>query len=143
MAQQFIDSVRDQVKSAVARLDGTVLEQPIATANKTILAGIGLADQVRSGFETRFNALVADGEKVRDRAQASMDDWREEVSDNAKTARTNVAKRANAAFERLLSYSPVATTGDVRELNEKLLHDDRVDLALTTIGDGLTLALKR
>jgi predicted O-methyltransferase YrrM len=31
----------------------------------------------------------------------------------------------------------------IRELNEKLSLDDRVDLALTTIGDGLTLARKR
>ncbi len=31
----------------------------------------------------------------------------------------------------------------IRELNEKLSFDDRVDLALTTIGDGLSLARKR
>ena len=31
----------------------------------------------------------------------------------------------------------------IRALNEKLSLDDRVDLALTTIGDGLTLVMKR
>jgi caffeoyl-CoA O-methyltransferase len=36
-----------------------------------------------------------------------------------------------------------ADTLAIRALNEKLSLDDRVDLALTTIGDGLTLALKR
>lgn len=36
-----------------------------------------------------------------------------------------------------------ADTLAIRALNEKLARDERVDLALTTIGDGLTLALKR
>ena len=31
----------------------------------------------------------------------------------------------------------------IRAFNEKVRHDDRVDFALTTIGDGLTICLKR
>ncbi|MGI9174464.1 MAG: O-methyltransferase, partial [Rhodothermales bacterium] len=32
---------------------------------------------------------------------------------------------------------------DVRVLNQKLHHDDRIDLAVIPVADGLTLALKR
>ena len=120
MAKQVTDTVRDQVKSFVARLDGTMLEQPIANVNKTFLAGIGLADQFRSGFETKFNELVVDGEKARDRAQKSAAEWRKQASSNAETARKNVSKRVEFAVEKLLGYSPVATSSDVDRLNAKL-----------------------
>jgi predicted O-methyltransferase YrrM len=35
------------------------------------------------------------------------------------------------------------STIEIRALNEKLRDDERVSLALTVIGDGLTLARKR
>lgn len=120
MTQTYTDTVRDQVKSIVARLEGTVLEQPIAGAKKTFYAGIGLADRARNEFETQFNALAADGEKARDRAQESAAHWREQVAGNAKTARQNMSNRVNETVHKILEYSPVATTDDVKKLNEKL-----------------------
>jgi O-methyltransferase len=36
-----------------------------------------------------------------------------------------------------------ADTVAIRSVNESLLHDERVDLSLVTIGDGLTLLRKR
>ena len=120
MAQTIADTARDQYKSFVARFDGTFFEAPIAGANKTFNAGIGLAEQVRTGFESKFNELAADGKKARDRAQKSAADWRKQTEKNVTTARKNVTKRVETALEKLLEYSPVATTGDVKKLNAKL-----------------------
>ena len=106
---------------------GTVLEQPMAAANKAFLAYIGLADQVKSGvearidtFEARFNELAADGEKIRNRARKSADKARKEAVSNAKTTRKNVETRIESTIESILSKSPVATSTDVDRLNKKL-----------------------
>lgn len=120
MVREITNTARDQYKSFVARFDGTILEQPIAGANKTFLAGIGLAEQVRTGFESKFNELAADGAKARDRAEKSAANWRKQAESNVTTARKNVTKRVETVVEKLLDYSPVATTGDVKKLNAKL-----------------------
>ena len=120
MAKKTTNAIQDQIKSLVARLDGTILEQPIANANKAFNAGIGLADQFRTGFEAKYNELAADGEKVRDRASKSAEEFRKEASSNAKTARQNVQKRFDEAFGKVLAMSPVATSNDVDMLNAKL-----------------------
>ncbi len=120
MPQTTTNAVRDQFKSVIARFDGTMFEQPIAGAKKTFYAGIGLADRFRSEFETQFNALAADGEKARDRAQESAAHWRDQVAGNARTARQNVSNRVEEAVHKVLEFSPVATTDDVKKLNEKL-----------------------
>ena len=102
-------------KPAAGRLDGTILEQPFAAANKAFLASIGLADQVVTGFGQKF-----DGEKVRDRAKKSADQLRKDAGSNFDTATKNLKERADKVVASILSMSPVATSNDVDALNAKL-----------------------
>lgn len=110
-----------------APFEGTVLEQPMAAANKAFLAYIGLADQVKSGVEARidiveakFNELAADGEKIRSRARKSADKARKDAVSNAKNTRRKVETRIESTIESILAKSPVATSTDVDKLNKKL-----------------------
>ena len=107
--------------------EGTVLEQPMAAANKAFLAYIGLADQVKAGVEARidtveakFNELAKDGEKIRNRARKSADKARKDAVSNAKTTRRKVETRIEDTIESILAKSPVATSTDVDKLNKKL-----------------------
>ncbi|HIK37717.1 MAG: class I SAM-dependent methyltransferase [Geminocystis sp.] len=61
-----------------------------------------------------------------------------------------VRKGGIIAVDNVLWYGRVAqpevddeTTKKIREFNQKLLRDERIDLTVLPIGDGLTLALKR
>lgn len=109
--------------SFVEQFKGTFVEQPIMVANKTFLAGLGLAKQFQSGFEAKFDELAKDGAAVRNQAQSSANGLRDDITSRFTSVRKDVGKRVESAMETMLDYSPVATTGDVDKLNKKL---DRV-----------------
>ena len=113
MATQKTPSIVDLFK-------GTFVEQPIEVANKTFLAGLGLAKQFQAGFEAKFEELAKDGAAVRSKAQNSADGFRDDLTSRFSTVRKDVGKRVETAMETMLSYSPIATTGDVNKLNKKL-----------------------
>ena len=102
------------------RFKDTFVEQPIEVANKTFLAGLGLAKQVQAGFEAKFDELAKDGATVRNKAQKSANGLRDDVTSRFSTVRKDVGKRVETVMETMLSYSPIATTGDVDKLNRKL-----------------------
>ena len=104
----------------VERFKDTFVEQPIEVANKTFLAGLGLAKQFQSGFEAKFEELAKDGAAVRNQAQKSATGVRDDVTSRFSTVRNDVGKRVESAMEAVLSFSPIATTGDVDKLNKKL-----------------------
>lgn len=109
-----------KARTIADRFEGTIIEQPIVIANKTFLAGLGLASQVQSDFDAKFEALAKDGEKVRNQAQDSIGSLRNKVVDQVKTTRSELAKRVESAVSTVLEHSPVATTEDVEKLNKKL-----------------------
>lgn len=109
-----------KVGSIVDRFEGTIIEQPIVIANKTFLAGIGLASQVQSDFDAKFEALAKDGAKVRSEARGSLNSISDRLMKQVDETRKEVSKRAETAMNTVLEYSPVATTSDLKKLNRKL-----------------------
>ena len=109
-----------KVKSIVDRFEGTIIEQPIVIANKTFLAGLGLASQVQSDFDAKFEELAKDGAKVRKEARGSLDSMSDRFMKQVDETRKEVSKRAETAMNTVLEYSPVATTSDLKKLNRKL-----------------------
>ncbi len=120
MATKAKPKTTKTVKTESTRIEGTILEQPVAAANKAFLASIGLADQVITGFGQKIDEFAADGEKVRDRAKKTADEFRKDAGSNFDVARNNLKKRADQVVESVLSMSPVATSSDVDALNAKL-----------------------
>ncbi len=119
-AKKTATQLKAQAKSIVDRFEGTIVERPIIIANKAFLAGLGLASQAQSDFDKKFEALAKDGEKVRDQAQDSLDDFGDRVVKQVKATRKEVTKRAESAVKTVLDYSPVATTSDLKKLDRKL-----------------------
>lgn len=115
---------KSRSKADQGRFAGTVIEQPIVIANKTFLAGLGLATQLQSDFETKFEKLARDGETIRERArkraQVSADSLRNDVMNRVKSARKQLGKRVEIVVNSVLDASPIATTKDVEKLNKKL-----------------------
>lgn len=123
-AKKKVSASKSRAQSVIDRFEGTIVEKPIVIANKTFLAGLGLVEQVRTDFETKFDALAKDGEKVRKQVRNESKDsyvsLRKKVEKQIKNTRSNVVKRVESAVTTILDYSPVATTGDVEKLNKKL-----------------------
>jgi polyhydroxyalkanoate synthesis regulator phasin len=109
-----------KVGSIVDRFEGTIIEQPIVIANKTFLAGLGLASQVQTEFDAKFEELAKDGAKVRSEARGSIDSMSDRLMKQVDETRKQVSKRAESAMKTVLEYSPVATTSDLKKLNRKL-----------------------
>jgi poly(hydroxyalkanoate) granule-associated protein len=107
-------------KSIVDRFEGTIVERPITIANKTFLAGLGLASKVQSDFDAKFEELAKDGEKVRREVRGSFDSLSERVQKEVEAKRKEVTKRAESAVKTVLEYLPVATTNDLSKLDRKL-----------------------
>ncbi len=119
-AKKTASKLKAQAKSIVDRFEGTIVERPIIIANKAFLAGLGLASQAQSDFDKKFDALAKDGEKVRDQAQDSFEDFGDRVIKQVKSTRKEVTKRAESAVKTVLDYSPVATASDLKKLDRKL-----------------------
>ena len=119
-AKKKTNSKKTRVSSIVDRFDGTIVEQPLAVANKAVLASLGFATQIRIDFEEKYNDLAKDGEKVRNEVENSIENLQGRVSKQVKTARKQVEKRVASAFNRVLDYSRIAKSSDVEKLNTKL-----------------------
>jgi acetylglutamate kinase len=111
---------KSTTRTIADRFDGTVLEQPVVVANKTFLAGLGLAHQIWTGFGARFDACASDGEKIRQRATKQVESFRKDANSNIDTARENAIRQVNQVVQKVLSVSPVATSSDIDALNAKL-----------------------
>ena len=114
-------AVKKSTKSSfVDRFEGTIFEKPIVVANKTFLAGLGVATQLQTGFEAKFEELAKDGAKFRNETESSAGKLRKDIESRFTAVRKDVGKRVETAVETVLDYSPIATTEDVNKLNKKL-----------------------
>ncbi len=107
-------------KSIADRFEGTIIERPITIANKTFLAGLGLASQVQSDFDAKFEELAKNGEKVRKDARGSFESLGDRVMKQIEAIRKEATKRGESAVKTVLKYSPVATTDELKKLDRKL-----------------------
>ena len=79
-----------KVGSIVDRFEGTIIEQPIVIANKTFLAGLGLASQVQTEFDAKFEELAGTSwEEQRD----AYDFYRDELA-QALTSASNQSEES-------------------------------------------------
>lgn len=120
VAKKKARSKETLVSSIVDRFDGTIVEQPIAAANKAVLAGLGLAKQFQADLQKKYDDLVIDGETVRDQVEGSIENLQSRVVGQIKSKRNQVEKGVTSAFGAILDYAPVAKTSDIEKLNHKL-----------------------
>ena len=109
-----------KAKSFAGRFEGTIIERPIVIANKTFLAGLGLASQVQADFDAKFEELAKDGAKVRNQARGTIDSLGDRIAKQVRTTGKEVTKRAESAMTTVLEHTPVATTSELKKLNRKL-----------------------
>ena len=77
-----------KTKSVFEMLEESVVGKPIKIVNRTFLASLGLVSTMQTeftkfqtDFEKKFDKLVKDGEKARDRYRAGFKNFREDVKD--------------------------------------------------------------
>jgi len=75
-------------KTVFEMLEDSVVGRPIKIANRTFLASLGLVSTMQTeftkfqtDFEKRFDQLVKDGEKARDRYRREFKAFRKDVED--------------------------------------------------------------
>ena len=59
-------------QSVFEMLEDSMIGQPFVIANKVFLASLGLISTIQSEASDKFDELVKDGEKARDKYQASF-----------------------------------------------------------------------
>jgi len=59
-------------QSVFEMLEDSMIGQPFVIANKVFLASLGLVSTIQTEVSDRFDELVKDGEKARDKYQASF-----------------------------------------------------------------------
>lgn len=118
-------------QSFMDKVEGSIIGQPIAIANKTFLASLGLIVSVSSDVSKKIDELAKDGETVRDEYQASFEKFRKDMRKRADERRKRAAKRARSFAESIADSFPLATDSDVQELEDKI--DRKLDKVLVEV----------
>ena len=111
---------KTRASSTIDPIEGTIIERPIAAANQAAQAGLGLATQLWTSLEVKYEDYARDGEKVRNQIEGSIDGLQNRISGQIKKSRSKVEKRVAKALNTILDYSPIAKASDVDKLNAKL-----------------------
>lgn len=119
-AKKKARSKKTLVSSIVSRFDGTIAEQPLAAANKAVLASLGFATQFQADIQEKYDDLAKDGETVRDRVEDSIGSLQGRMEGQLKSKRNQVRKGVSSAFNTILDFSPVAKSSDIDKLNTKI-----------------------
>ncbi len=72
VAKKKAASRKKPEKSVFEMLEDSVIAQPFVIANKVFLASLGLISTIQTEVGNKFDELVKDGEKARDKYQASF-----------------------------------------------------------------------
>jgi len=97
-------------KTVFDMLEDSFVGRPIKIANRTFLASLGLMSTMQTeftkfqtDFEKRFEKLVKDGEKARDRYRAEFKDFREDVRDFGEDVVEDVVEVKDRVVENVKS----------------------------------------
>jgi hypothetical protein len=72
VAKKRVATRKKPEKSVFEMLEDSMIGQPFVIANKVFLASLGLVSTIQTEVSDKFDELVKDGEKARDKYQASF-----------------------------------------------------------------------
>ena len=72
VAKKRVATRKKAEKSVFEMLEDSMIGQPFVIANKVFLASLGLISTIQTEVSDKFDELVKDGEKARDKYQASF-----------------------------------------------------------------------